>query len=77
MSKAFGQGGREAQRLCSQPERVIECVKFCKKAVMGLLGLGGFAEVGFLVLPEVVHVEVAVGFEPVFVGFDGEGSDQS
>jgi hypothetical protein len=36
----------------------------------GLAGLGGFAEVGFLVLPEVVHVEVTVGFEPVFMGFD-------
>ena len=37
----------------------------------GLAGLGGFAKVGFLVLPEVVHVEVTVGFEPVLVGFDG------
>ncbi len=37
----------------------------------GLAGLGGFAEVGFLVLPEVVHIEVTVGFEPVLVGLDG------
>ena len=37
----------------------------------GLAGLGGLAEMGFLVLPEIVHVEVAVGFKPVLVGFDG------
>src|SRR3984885_3862765 len=28
------------------------------------------AEVGFFVLPEIVHVEIAVGFEPVFVGLE-------
>ena len=28
-------------------------------------------------LPGVVHVEVAVGFEPVFVGLDGQGADQA
>jgi hypothetical protein len=33
---------------------VIECGR-------GLAGLGGFAGVGFLVLPEIVHVEVAAG----------------
>jgi hypothetical protein len=38
---------------------------------MGWLGSCGLAEVDFLVLPEIVHVEVAVGFEPVFVGLDG------
>ncbi len=38
---------------------------------MAWLGLSGFAEVGFLVLPEIVHVNVAVGFEPILVGFDG------
>jgi len=32
--------------------------------------LCGFAEVRFLVLPEIVHVEAAVGFKPVFVGLD-------
>ena len=32
---------------------------------MGWLGLGGLAEGGFLVAPEIVHVEIAVGFEPV------------
>jgi hypothetical protein len=30
-----------------------------------LAGLSGLADVGFLVLREVVHVEVVVGFEPV------------
>jgi hypothetical protein len=34
---------------------------------MGGGGLGGLAEVGFLVLAKIVHVEVAVGF----VGRDG------
>jgi hypothetical protein len=29
------------------------------------------AELGFLVLFEIVHVEVAVGLEPVLMGFDG------
>jgi hypothetical protein len=29
------------------------------------------AEVGLFVLLKVVHVEVAVGFEPVLVGLDG------
>jgi hypothetical protein len=42
-----------------------------QKAVVDWLVLCGFAKVGFLVLSEVVHVEVAVGFEPVFVGLDG------
>jgi hypothetical protein len=28
-------------------------------------------------LLEIVHVEVSVGFEPVLVGFDGEGSDEA
>ena len=37
----------------------------------GFAGLGGFSEVGFLVFPEVVHIDVAVGFEPVLMGFDG------
>ena len=37
----------------------------------GLAGLSGFAEVGFLVFPEIVHIEVTVSFEPVLVGLDG------
>src|SRR3546814_7156815 len=30
----------------------------------------GSAQFGFLLLAQFVHIEVAVGFEPVFVGFD-------
>ena len=52
--------------------QVIVCVKFCKG-----FGLGGLAELGFFVLFEVVHVEVAVCFEPVLVGFDGKRSDEA
>ena len=52
------------------PSEVVLCVKFCKGG-RGRAGLGGLAEVGFLVLLKIVHVEVAVGFEPVFVGLDG------
>ena len=47
------------------------CASSSAKGGRGLTGLCGLAKVGFLVLPEVVHVEVAVGFEPVFVGLDG------
>ena len=38
---------------------------------MGWLGLSGLAEVHFLVLLEIVHIKIAVGFEPVLVGLDG------
>lgn len=31
----------------------------------------------FLVLSEVVHVDVSVGVHPVFVGFDGEGAHEA
>ena len=48
----------------------VLCVKFCKGG-HGYLGLCGLAEDGFLMLSEIVHVEVAVGFEPVFMGLDG------
>src|SRR3546814_2984763 len=37
----------------------------------------GYAKFGFLMLAQFVHIEVAVGFEPVFVGFDGECADQA
>jgi hypothetical protein len=40
-------------------------------------GSGGLAELGFLMLLEIIHVEVSVGLEPVLVGFDGEGSDEA
>ena len=44
---------------------------------LSAFGLGGLAELGFFVLFEVVHVEVAVCFEPVLVGFDGKRSDEA
>jgi hypothetical protein len=47
----------------------VQCVKFSNRG--SWVGwLCGLAEVGFLVLPEMAHVEVAVGLEPVFVGLD-------
>ena len=42
-----------------------------------MAGLGGLAQAGFLVLPEIVHVEIAMGFEPVFMGLDGQVSDEA
>ena len=51
------------------PARVL-CVKFCKGG-HGWLESCGLAELNFLVLFEIVHIEVAVGFEPVLVGLDG------
>ena len=53
----------------------IVCVKFCNGGQMGWLG--GLAELGFLMLLEIVHVEVSVGLEPVLVRLDGEGSDEA
>jgi len=46
------------------------CVKFCKGGD-GWLESCGLAELDFLVLFEIVHIEIAVGFEPVLVGLDG------
>ena len=40
-------------------------------------GLCGLAVLGFLELLEIVHIEVAVGLEPVLVSFDGKGSDEA
>ena len=51
-------------------EAWVMCVKFCKGG-HGWLGSCGLAELNFLVLFEIVHIEVAVGFEPVLVGLDG------
>jgi len=48
----------------------VLCVKFCKGG-HGWLESCGLAELSFLMLLEVVHVEIAVGFEPVLVGLDG------
>ena len=52
------------------PHEVL-CVKFSNRRSWLGLGSCGLAEVGFLVFPEIVHIEVAVGFEPVFVCLDG------
>jgi hypothetical protein len=61
----------------SQEWRIrVLCVKFWKRRSFGL-ALCGLAELGFLVFLEIVHVEVAVGLEPVLVSFDGEGSDEA
>lgn len=53
----------------------------CVRQVLQIGGhegrLGGLAEVSFLVLSEISHVEVAVSFEPILVGLDGEGADQA
>ena len=49
---------------------LVLCVKFCKGG-HGWLESCGLAELDFLVLFEIVHIEIAVGFEPVLVGFDG------
>jgi hypothetical protein len=35
------------------------------------------AELGLLELLEIVHVEISMSLEPIFVGFDGEGSDEA
>ena len=48
-----------------------------QKAVMGLAGSGGLSEVDLLVLPEIIHVEVAVRFAPVLVGLDCQGADKA
>ncbi len=37
----------------------------------------GLTECEFLVLSQVVHVDVAIGLHPVFVGFDGERADEA
>jgi len=47
-----------------------------QKAVM-CLGSSGVAQLDFLVFLEIVHVEVAMGLEPVLVSLDGEGSDEA
>jgi hypothetical protein len=52
------------------------CASSSAKAVEWA-GLGGLAELGFLVLLEIVHVEVPVGFEPVLMRLDGKGSDEA
>jgi hypothetical protein len=54
----------------------VLCVKFCKGG-HGWLESCGLAELDFLVLLEIVHIEIAVGLEPVLVGLDGQGPDEA
>ena len=61
---------REGCRLSAPVSLTVLCVKFCKGG-HGWLESCGLAELNFLVLFEIVHIEIAVGFEPVLVGFDG------
>ena len=59
-----------ANRKSNSPLNWVLCVKFCKGG-HGWLESCGLAELNFLVLFEIVHIEIAVGFEPVLVGLDG------
>ena len=70
--------GSVAPRLCGplEPWFEIVCVKFCKNAVMAA-GLSGLTQLCFLVLLEVIHIEISVSLEPVLVGLDGESSDEA
>jgi hypothetical protein len=54
---------------------MIVCVKLCKWRSFWA-GSGGLAELGFLVLLKIVHVEISVRLEPVFVGLDSQRSDE-
>jgi hypothetical protein len=56
-------------------ERIV-CVKLCKWRSFWA-GSGGLAELGFLVLLKIVHVEISVRLEPVFVGLDSQRSDEA
>jgi hypothetical protein len=76
-------------KLCYQPRtdlfkmdqfalggKVGLCASSSAKAVISVW-LGGLAELGFLELLEIAHIEVAVGLEPVLVSFDGKGSNEA
>ena len=52
-------------------KRARFCASSSAKAVMVGWESTRSAELNFLVLFEIVHIEVAVGFEPVLVGLDG------
>ena len=67
--RAEWRGGETSSVGMAMREGVL-CVKFCKGG-HGWLESCGLAELNFLVLFEIVHIEVAVGFEPVLVGLDG------
>jgi hypothetical protein len=62
--------GIARRRLLSGRVCRVLCVKFCKGG-HGWLESCGLAELNFLVLFEIVHIEIAMGFEPVLVGLDG------
>ena len=60
----------DPKKSCGCSLAPVLCVKFCKGG-HGWLESCGLAELNFLVLFEIVHIEIAVGFEPVLVGLDG------
>ena len=53
------------EQIATAFRRTWLCASSSANGGHGVGWLGGSAEIGLLVLPEVVHVEVAVGFEPV------------
>ena len=61
--------GSSEDRLCASNS--------AKRAVIWAGGLGGLAELDFLMLLEIVHVEIAVGLQPILMGLDGEGTDEA
>jgi hypothetical protein len=60
----------DPKKSCGCSLAPVLCVKFCKGG-HGWLESCGLAELDFLVLFEIVHIEIAMGFEPVLVGLDG------
>jgi hypothetical protein len=70
MTRIVRELGPVATGVPSFPLPGVLCVKFCKGG-HGWLESCGLAELNFLVLFEIVHIEIAVGFEPVLVGLDG------
>jgi hypothetical protein len=59
------------------PPRLVGCVRQVLQKAVTWAGLGGLAELGLLELLEIVHVEISMSLEPIFEGFDGEGSDEA
>ncbi len=56
--------------IAARPGRVRQVLQIGLGHGSGGHGLSGLTELSFLELFEVVHVEIAVGLEPVFVGLD-------
>ena len=50
--------------------------RFYHAGERAMLRIRGLSQFGFLHLLEVTHVEIAVGFQPVLVGFNRERADQ-